>query len=1189
MVIAHVALLLAFALVSARAATAQEPVEIGYVTSFDGKQLITASTFAYYQDLHFADGSPSDGENTSNSLIILNQCYAGNWLPFYNQTTRDQSAGGADLDLAAFTNTTVLAANAPGKITKYTFACELTANLFRFRTAQDVHDLTSACKSLTVDHTPQIQGSGTRAVGGSSSTHVLVWASQPDLQRDLHHIERIVQRFAPTATTTVTVLSGDGTPAQTGTQAPGVTYGPATRTALNDAYEAIGARMDDGADEQFILFVLDHGGKARIDSRGQVVPVFEPPVPGARSFTLQPDHELLAAIRENAASCNPPVNPGCEPHLSIFTPLEPGVDFDLADLNVWFQRPGQPAVSLPLGPANVFTSPFGGTAYYQLRLPLAQDILFGSSPGMVPRDGIPYTVTVQNWSPVTPFPFDVTGIFSGAIPKKDAADSDYAQVACGNPPMLGCSDPSLAYFRMNEPSGAGGVLDYVSGAMAIPVNFGNVPGSELGAPGPQPPLYPGLEIGNRAPYFDGLDDWMTALASGGGRSITGLVKPDIAAAGTIVSKSGAFLLATDPGGKLEFTVWQGGQDDPLHKATIQSSEPLPLDVWTHFTASVGEEGMGIWLNGREMARRTYGVPTALPDNDAPLWIGTGFDGQIDELAFSSTAFAAPQSERMADLILGEISSAFDLPVTGNGGVKVGTNSTEGIEVGPFDDSGVAFVSFDVSSANVLQQGFNFRVNADLLHILRNSIGVGVGGTTGLGFASITAIGQNRGGLVADFRSLGDSMVTATVLRDGGVVGSFTVPAGAIATVLPLVPPELLSVLDGTNRWGFGFKLPSAAVFTPVGGGASFTGDEIRFTAPNFARASLPPIAIVDVGGFNIPKFEILDAGAGPLPDPVAGDADRNGVVDFIDFFSFLQRLGDRNPDLDGDGVITMRDLRLFIGVHGAPSLPLAGATAAPLAAPLLALQTATPAVQVGQPVALDLVLSGLTGTVGGLALEVRYDAAAFALDDVSFGNALGSADDSLDHSIEASAQSAVFAFDTPGVVQLYVLSLLDAAQLAALQSGTLALARLDFTALAPAAAQFDAAAVDMADGAQPPVDLAPLTQGVQVQVTCANGDGDALCNTADNCPFFATANVADTDGDGRGDACECTDQNGDGRNTVSDLIAINLAIFNPSLVTPLCDGTGDGLCNVNDIIAANVEIFSPTNTSICARQPTAGP
>ncbi|MCI0636028.1 MAG: thrombospondin type 3 repeat-containing protein, partial [Actinobacteria bacterium] len=102
-------------------------------------------------------------------------------------------------------------------------------------------------------------------------------------------------------------------------------------------------------------------------------------------------------------------------------------------------------------------------------------------------------------------------------------------------------------------------------------------------------------------------------------------------------------------------------------------------------------------------------------------------------------------------------------------------------------------------------------------------------------------------------------------------------------------------------------------------------------------------------------------------------------------------------------------------------------------------------------------------------------------------------------------------------------------------------------------------------------------------------DGDGHGDLLDNCPLWASADLADTDGDGRGNVCECADQNGDGRNSVADLIAINRAIFNPALRTPLCDGNGDGLCDVSDIFAANLEIFSPTSTSTCSRQPVPGP
>jgi hypothetical protein len=102
-------------------------------------------------------------------------------------------------------------------------------------------------------------------------------------------------------------------------------------------------------------------------------------------------------------------------------------------------------------------------------------------------------------------------------------------------------------------------------------------------------------------------------------------------------------------------------------------------------------------------------------------------------------------------------------------------------------------------------------------------------------------------------------------------------------------------------------------------------------------------------------------------------------------------------------------------------------------------------------------------------------------------------------------------------------------------------------------------------------------------------DGDSIPDAADLCPFWGQAGDLDADGDLRGNECECTDQSGDGRNTVADLVAINVAIFNPALVTPLCDGDNDGACNVNDIGAANSEIFSPTSTSTCARQPVPGP
>jgi hypothetical protein len=126
--------------------------------------------------------------------------------------------------------------------------------------------------------------------------------------------------------------------------------------------------------------------------------------------------------------------------------------------------------------------------------------------------------------------------------------------------------------------------------------------------------------------------------------------------------------------------------------------------------------------------------------------------------------------------------------------------------------------------------------------------------------------------------------------------------------------------------------------------------------------------------------------------------------------------------------------------------------------------------------------------------------------------------------------------------------------------------------------------------AQPPIWRAALASQMRlVVVGDADADGDGTGNAFDNCPFFASPDLSDSDGDGRGDPCECGDQSGDGRTTVADLVAINAAIFNPGQVTPLCDAQGDGLCNVLDIVATNLEIFSPGNTSTCSRQPVPGP
>jgi hypothetical protein len=115
-----------------------------------------------------------------------------------------------------------------------------------------------------------------------------------------------------------------------------------------------------------------------------------------------------------------------------------------------------------------------------------------------------------------------------------------------------------------------------------------------------------------------------------------------------------------------------------------------------------------------------------------------------------------------------------------------------------------------------------------------------------------------------------------------------------------------------------------------------------------------------------------------------------------------------------------------------------------------------------------------------------------------------------------------------------------------------------------------------------------------------DGEDDGAGDVCDNCPVFANAGQADSDCDGRGNACECGDQNGDGVDTVSDIVAINLRQYAPPPLPPLCgpgvddpcsmcDANGDDECDVRDMTALNNELFSVGSTSTCARQPFAGP
>lgn len=221
---------------------------------------------AQWIDQYFQDGAPGDGTVTSNILYIETQCYeqgADNFNP-----TKGEAIGDAATDTVGFTETTYLAAQRPGVTSYYRgYHDDAAFGLFPGRTAAQVH--TMGADGRDRRELPRIQGNFFRKVGGGTSTHVLVWAGQPN-NLDETDVINIVLNFESNPNTTVDVLYGNG---MTGFGSGADSVGAATRANLRSKLQEIGQKMDDGADEQFIFFITDHGSRPLISA----VPVTAPP------------------------------------------------------------------------------------------------------------------------------------------------------------------------------------------------------------------------------------------------------------------------------------------------------------------------------------------------------------------------------------------------------------------------------------------------------------------------------------------------------------------------------------------------------------------------------------------------------------------------------------------------------------------------------------------------------------------------------------------------------------------------------------------------------------------------------------------------------------------------------------------------------------------------------------------------
>jgi hypothetical protein len=221
---------------------------------------------AQWIDQYFQDGSPGNGTVTSNVIYMETQCYEEGADNF--NATKGEAVGDAATDTVSFTNTTYLAAQQPGVTSKYLgYHDDAAFGLFPGRTAAQVH--TIGADGRNPRELPRIQGNFFRKVGGQTSTHILVWAGQPN-NLDYLDVSNILLNFEDNPNTTVDILYGDGT---TNFGSGATSTGAATRANLRAKLQEIGPKMDDGSDEQFIFFVTDHGSRPSISA----TPVTAPP------------------------------------------------------------------------------------------------------------------------------------------------------------------------------------------------------------------------------------------------------------------------------------------------------------------------------------------------------------------------------------------------------------------------------------------------------------------------------------------------------------------------------------------------------------------------------------------------------------------------------------------------------------------------------------------------------------------------------------------------------------------------------------------------------------------------------------------------------------------------------------------------------------------------------------------------
>ncbi|MCC7172099.1 MAG: prepilin-type N-terminal cleavage/methylation domain-containing protein [Planctomycetes bacterium] len=146
-----------------------------------------------------------------------------------------------------------------------------------------------------------------------------------------------------------------------------------------------------------------------------------------------------------------------------------------------------------------------------------------------------------------------------------------------------------------------------------------------------PPSDPGTVRLGRGPAFDFV----------AGMRIEAFVRVGTEAAGNIVSKGEAFVLAIGPGRTLKGSVLVSGRKsgETAEPLVVASTEPLPVDRWVRVGLAHDGRSLKLWQNGVEVASvDDQEKRSPMPATDAEILLGSvrpTFVGAIDEVKIGS--------------------------------------------------------------------------------------------------------------------------------------------------------------------------------------------------------------------------------------------------------------------------------------------------------------------------------------------------------------------------------------------------------------------------------------------------------------------------------------------------------------------------------------------------------------------------